>query len=145
MISAGFLHTNERVKQRGLFGAVFCADHLCAAICAYKFSLEGLYISRIIAENAGRMIFLENDAVFLNKNLQRVSNGDIQRPTDFDRQNYASQFIEFTNNTGRLHAIRLPLFRLLSIKFCYMHILKQSKLHVNRKRKYFTKSFNIFS
>ena len=84
------------------------------------------------AEDTGRLILLEHDTAFINKDLKRIFFIDVERPAKFDRQNDAAKFIDFADNSSRFQYNCLPKkflllfqprvqFTLLSI-FCQGHI-----------------------
>ena len=68
-----------------------------------KSALVELNVGRISAENAGRLIFLKDDFVFIDKDLKTVLALNIHCVSDFDGKNYSSYFVDRSYNTGRFH------------------------------------------
>ena len=52
------------------------------------------------AEDAGRLEFLQNDAVALHVDLQLIPLRNVQRPAQFDGQHDAAQLIHLANDAS---------------------------------------------
>ena len=73
---------------------------LIEAICADTLAVEEDDVVRVIAENACRVIFLQNDAVIVGKDLNSILDLDIHGFSDLDRENDSAQFIHFSDHSG---------------------------------------------
>lgn len=57
----------------------------------------------VVAENAGGMIFLKDDAVIVGEDLDRVLYLDVHRLADLDGENNSAQLVNFSDHTCRFH------------------------------------------
>ena len=92
-------------KQRPLSsgnGGLFLAfgSQLSHAGLAYELTLIRNNVAGIAAENAGRMILFQNDAVILHENFDHILKIDIHRSAQFNGENDPSEGIELANDTG---------------------------------------------
>lgn len=71
------------------------------ALRAHVFSFEVGDIGGAVAENTCGLVLFENDLVAFHVDFQRIPFVDIQRATQFDRQNDASKLVNFSYNSGR--------------------------------------------
>ena len=60
------------------------------------------------AEDAGGLVFLQDDAVILHEDLQLIPFRDVQGAAKFDRQDDTSQIVHFSNDPRRFHSCQLP-------------------------------------
>ena len=60
------------------------------------------------AKDASRLVFAQNNAITVNVNFQSVFFGDVESSAQLDRQNHATEFIHFANDTCRFHEINPP-------------------------------------
>lgn len=101
-----FLHTHQCrfiwMKES------FRSGKLLQAIRADKLAHKGTDISCIIAENARRMILLEDDSIIFNKDFQGVTNRDVKCSAQLNRQNDASEFVKLANYASRFHGKTPP-------------------------------------
>ena len=75
-------------------------------------------IVRPIAEGAGRLIFLQNDTVLVNKNFNGVLFLDAQRLTDLNGQHDPSQIIHLANYSRGFHpSVSFALENSLGVDF----------------------------
>ena len=56
----------------------------------------------VTAEDAGGLILLQDDRRTINIDFQCVFLDDVEGSAQFDRKDDASQFVNFTNDTGRI-------------------------------------------
>lgn len=64
------------------------------------FSVIIYQIAGARTEDAGRLIFLQNDLILIQINLYLIPLCDIQRTTQLNGKYNSSQIIKFTNDTG---------------------------------------------
>jgi hypothetical protein len=60
-------------------------------------------ILSVVAENAGRLILLEDDGRFVNINLKRVLLSDIKSSAKLDRQDDSAKAVHLSYDAGRFH------------------------------------------
>ena len=82
-----------------MYRSKLCSQ-LCDAVGADILAFKVDYVLCVIAENAGRLIFAENNVVSVNIYFQCVFLRDIQGASHLDRQNDAAEFIDLTDNSS---------------------------------------------
>ena len=70
------------------------------ALGANQLALEKRNSVAVVTENARRLILLQNDAIFIHEDLQRISALNSHSIANFDRKNDSSQFVDLTNHAG---------------------------------------------
>ena len=88
--------TDEQTKK---FSLETLGEHPDAAR-ADVLALEVDDILRVVAKDAGRLIFTKNNGVVVYIDLQRVALRNIQRAAELDGENDSAQLIDFTYNPG---------------------------------------------
>lgn len=63
-------------------------------------SLEFGNIVGASAENAGGLVFFEHNGIFIDVYFKGILFLDVKGAAKFDRQDYSSEFIHFSDNTG---------------------------------------------
>ena len=82
-----------------LYKSKFCSE-LCNAVRADILALEADHILCIVAENAGRLIFAENNIISVNIYFQCIFLRDIQSAAHLDRQYNTAKLIDLTNDSS---------------------------------------------
>ena len=77
--------------------------HLFNARGANTLAVEINDIVNVVAENAGRLILLQDDAVVVGKDFNGVLLLDVQNFADLDGEDDSSQLVDLANHSGRFH------------------------------------------
>ena len=89
------------------------------AMGADQLSLEVDHVFQLAAKNAGRGVFLQDNAVVFGESLKMISTLDVQRLANLLGNYKTSQIVDLSYNTGSLHnAVPFPKLTILSI-VCY--------------------------
>ena len=93
-------------------------------------------VVRIGAEGAGRLIFLQNDAPLVGKDLKGILFFQIQCTADLNGQHKAPQLIDLSGDSGGFHHIFLLniKIRVCSVLFDLAFIINRRKLDVNTQK-----------
>ena len=91
-----------------LLVAALAEFELLEAFVADQLTFEEVHITRVIAENASRVILLQNDLVAFRKDFERVLDGDVHRFAQLDRDHDAPQIVQLPDDSGRFHLGRPP-------------------------------------
>ena len=67
------------------------------------FTVKGNDVLGAVTEDTGRLIFLHDNTGAIDVDLQTIALCDVKRTTKLDREDNASQFVDFTHDTGRFH------------------------------------------
>ena len=70
---------------------------------ANTLAVEKYDVVGVVAENAGRVVLLENDTVIIGENLNGILYFDVHCLSDFDRKNDSSQLVYFSDHSGGFH------------------------------------------
>lgn len=62
-----------------------------------------LDIVGVSAENASRLVLLEDDLILVNKDFDRVTTSDVHGVSDLNREYDSSKFVNLSNNACRFH------------------------------------------
>ena len=90
-------------------GRFFCHLHskmlleLIQASGANALAVEENDVICVVAEDAGRVVFLKNDAVIIGEDLDGVLNLDVHCFSDLDRKNDSSQLVYFSDHSCGFH------------------------------------------
>lgn len=85
----------------------FCK--FCDTFPAYVFAANAHKFARIGAKNAGIPHFFQNNTVAFHEHFHLITFGNIKRTPKFDWQDDPSESIHFSDDSGWLHALPLPL------------------------------------
>ena len=72
-------------------------------IRADELALEICYVACVVAEDAGRLILLEDDLVLVNEDIDCVAVLDVHCVSDLDREYYSAEFVDLSYDTSRFH------------------------------------------
>ena len=98
--------------QSGILLQSLHAGNAASAGFAYVLILKlGQRLGRI-AEHAGGLVLLQDDAIILGEDLQFIPFSNVQNSAQLDGQYDSSQFIHFTNDSSRFHRIIRPFLSL---------------------------------
>ena len=75
----------------------------CKAICADALVFVKCDAVNLGAEYARRLVFLQNNASLVCKDLQCITYVDIHTLTNFSRQDDSTKFVYFSYHSGRFH------------------------------------------
>lgn len=124
--------------------------HLFNAGCTDALAVEINDIVNLVAENAGGLILLQNDLVFVNENFNRVLLLNVQGLSDFDGKNDSAQLVYLANDSRRFHKFSPSSFdRSESIE----HVQKNNDFvescsyytrFDNKSQEHFLEKFGIF-
>ena len=68
------------------------------AVAADQLILVVHHVPRVIAEDAGGMILLQDDFIILHKDFQRIAQADVHGSAQFDGDDDPPQIIQFAND-----------------------------------------------
>ena len=91
-------------KRFFLFTSELVLD-LIEAIGADAFAVEEDDIVSVVAENAGGVIFLQNDAVVVGEDLDRVLYFNIHCFADLDGEDDSAQLVDLSDHSRRFHNV----------------------------------------
>jgi hypothetical protein len=81
---------------------------LFKALIADQLALEKVHITRVVAEDAGGMILLQDDLVAFRKDFEGILHGNIHGLAQFDGNYDSSQVVKLPYDTGRFHSVWPP-------------------------------------
>lgn len=81
--------------ETGLFRVLF---ELCEAGTANVFAFVVDYVACVVAENASRLIFFEQDVIVVNKDLDRIFFVEVKCTSQLDRQNDSAQVVNSSDD-----------------------------------------------
>lgn len=99
------------------------------AIAADELAVKALNVVRIAAENAGRLVLLENDLVVFDKNLNRITIAYSEVLSELNRDNESSELINFSYYACGFHMYSRSFHSVLII---YHIMLGKSRLKSNK-------------
>ena len=85
--------------------ALGCAAHLGNALGAYIFVLEGRYPFGAAAENAGGLVFSQDNFIAFDENFDGVLFVDLQCAAQFYGDHDSAQVVHLAYYSGRLHLL----------------------------------------
>ena len=72
---------------------------LIQTVGADTLAIKEYDVIRVVAEHACRVVFLQDDAVIIGEDLDRVLDLDVHCFADLDRKNDSSQLVDFSDHS----------------------------------------------
>ena len=92
----------------------FCCDRselcldLCQTVGTDTLAAEEGDVVRVVAEYAGGMIFLQDDAVIIGEDLDGILYLNVHCFTDFNGENDSTQLVYFSYHSCGFHNMQVP-------------------------------------
>jgi len=81
---------------------------LVETIGADAFTVEENDVVCIVAENAGRVVFLQNDAIVVGENLNGILYFDVHGFANLNGEHDSAQLVHFSDHSCRFHNVQIP-------------------------------------
>ena len=62
----------------------------------------------VVAEDAGRMIFLKDDAIIIGEDLDGILDLDVHGFADLNGEHDSAQLVDFSDHSGGFHNVWVP-------------------------------------
>ena len=82
---------------------------LIQAFVANVFALEAYEIIRVITEKTSGVILFQDNGLFVYEDFNGVLDINAQSPAEFDRDDYPTESIHFSNDARRFHVVILSI------------------------------------